>query len=48
MKGTSIPCNTIIGAGAIVNKQFEHENTVIAGIPARVIKENVDWLRERI
>ena len=48
MKGAAIPNNTIIGAGAIVNKQFELENTVIAGIPARVIKEHVDWLRERI
>lgn len=48
MKGTSIPFNTIIGLGAIVNKQFEQENTIIAGIPARVIKENVNWMRERL
>lgn len=48
MKGAAIPNNTIIGAGAIVNKQFELENTVIAGIPARVIKEHVNWMRERI
>lgn len=48
MKGTKIPSNTIIGAGAIVSKQFEQENTVIAGIPARIIKENVNWMRERI
>ncbi|NLU30581.1 MAG: acyltransferase [Bacteroidales bacterium] len=48
MKGAVIQQNSIIGAGAIVNKQFEQENSVIAGIPARVIKENVNWRRERI
>lgn len=48
MKGCEIPPTTIIGAGAIVNKKFEHQNTIIAGIPARVVKRNVNWLRERI
>tara|TARA_R110002096_G_scaffold434436_1_gene655945 strand:- start:4224 stop:4805 length:582 start_codon:yes stop_codon:yes gene_type:complete len=33
----SIPNNTAIGANAVVNKSFEEENTVIAGIPAKVI-----------
>lgn len=48
MKGAIISRNTIIGAGAIVNKQFELENTAIAGIPAQIVKENVSWMRERI
>ncbi|MBT8393803.1 MAG: serine acetyltransferase [Bacteroidia bacterium] len=34
-----IPNNTAIGANAVVNKSFEKENTVIAGIPAKVIGE---------
>lgn len=33
----SIASNTAIGANAVVNKSFEKENTVIAGIPAKVI-----------
>lgn len=33
----SIASNTAIGANAVVNKTFEKENTVIAGIPAKVI-----------
>lgn len=33
----SIPNNTAIGANAVVNKSFEKENTIIAGIPAKVI-----------
>ncbi|MDN3493743.1 serine O-acetyltransferase [Winogradskyella bathintestinalis] len=35
----SIPNNTAIGANAVVNKSFEKEHTVIAGIPAKVIGE---------
>ncbi|MGJ8549474.1 serine O-acetyltransferase [Winogradskyella wichelsiae] len=35
----SIPNNTAIGANAVVNKSFSEENTMIAGIPARVISE---------
>lgn len=48
LKGAFIARNTIIGAGSIVNKQFEQENTVLAGIPAYKIKENLNWLRERL
>lgn len=33
----SIPNNTAIGANAVVNKSFQEENTVIAGIPAKVV-----------
>lgn len=33
----SIANNTAIGANAVVNKSFAEENTVIAGIPAKVI-----------
>ncbi|WP_282042555.1 serine O-acetyltransferase [Winogradskyella flava] len=32
-----IPNNTAIGANAVVNKSFEKEHTIIAGIPAKVI-----------
>ena len=34
-----IPDNTAIGANAVVNKSFEEENTIIAGIPAKVINK---------
>jgi serine O-acetyltransferase len=35
----SIPDNTAFGANSVVNKSFVKENTLIAGIPAKVIKE---------
>lgn len=37
----NIPNNTAIGANAVVNKSFKEENTIIAGIPAKVIG-NID------
>lgn len=33
-----IPNNTVIGANAAVNKSFEEENMLIAGVPAKIIK----------
>lgn len=33
-----IPSNTAIGANSVVNKTFEEENMMIAGIPAKIIK----------
>jgi serine O-acetyltransferase len=37
-----IPSNTAIGANSVVTKSFETEGTTIAGIPAKMIKENID------
>lgn len=36
--GIYIPDNTIIGANALVNRSFEEENRIIAGIPAKIIR----------
>ena len=44
LKGVTLPNGTIVGACSLVNKKFEKENTLIAGIPARIIKENVAWV----
>ncbi len=45
LKGAQIPSNSIVGACALVNKEFTEENTVLAGIPAKIIKRNVNWDR---
>lgn len=47
-KGAIIPDNTIVGAGSIVTKKFTEENTIIAGSPAKIIKQNVIWSRHSI
>ena len=47
-KGAKIPSDSIVGTGAIVTKQFTEDNIVIAGVPAKIIKDNVSWNIKRI
>lgn len=47
-KGSRIPNSSIVGTGAIVGKEFVRSNVIIAGVPAKVVKENINWKRERI
>jgi acetyltransferase-like isoleucine patch superfamily enzyme len=42
LKGVNIGNNSIIAAGSIVNKDVP-ENCLVAGNPAKVIKENIEW-----
>lgn len=44
LKGCIIPENSVIGANAVVaNKKYEKTNIVIAGNPAKIVKENIVW-----
>jgi acetyltransferase-like isoleucine patch superfamily enzyme len=47
MKGTKIPNNSIVAAGAIVTKSFEdiYANSIIGGVPAQIIRTGVTWDR---
>ena len=45
LKGAKIPSNSIIGTYSLINRAFLEENTIIAGIPARIIKKEVNWDR---
>jgi len=42
-KGSVIPNNTIVGYKSLVTKKFTEENTIIAGIPAKIVKRNTKW-----
>lgn len=42
LKGVTIGDNAIIGAGSVVTKDVK-ANTIVAGNPARVIRENCQW-----
>lgn len=42
-KGTYIADNCIVAADSIVKGRFDKPNCLIAGHPAKVIKENVEW-----
>ncbi len=43
LKGVHIPNNTIIANSALVTKSFFEENTIIAGVPAKIIRTGVNW-----
>lgn len=42
LKGVTIGDNAIIAAGSVVTKDVPN-NTVVAGVPAKVIKTNINW-----
>lgn len=44
-KRATIPSECIVGARSVVTKRFEHEYCAIAGNPAKVVRENVEWVR---
>ena len=47
-KGVRIQPDTIIGSNAVVTKSTEQSNVLLAGCPARVIKENISWDSRRL
>lgn len=46
LKGVSIASNTIIGNSSLVTRDCKVEHCIYAGIPARQLKENIDWKRQ--
>ena len=47
LKGVKAGDGSIIAAGSIVNKNI-NSNTIVAGIPAKEVKNNVYWTREEV
>lgn len=48
LKGVKIADNCIIGTGSIVTSEINKQNTMIVGVPAKIVKENINWTRERL
>lgn len=46
LKGAEIKDGSVIGAMSLVNKKFDEENILIAGVPAKKIRSNIEWRRE--
>lgn len=43
LKGSKIPDNCVIGAGALVNYCLDEESSIYVGRPVRKVKENINW-----
>ena len=48
LKGSKIASNCMVGTGSIINKEFNDENCMIAGAPAKVIKRDINWDRRGV
>lgn len=47
-KGTAVADNSVVGEHSLVTKKFTQPNICLVGIPAKVIKENINWNREKL
>ena len=47
LKNVHIADNCIIGCNAVVAKSFKEPHCAIAGNPAKIIKNNIHWVREQ-
>lgn len=47
-KGGELSNNSVVGEQSVVTKAFPQSHILIAGIPARILKENIDWSRDKL
>lgn len=43
LKGVTISFGTVIAAGAIVSKSITKPNCIVAGVPAKTVRDNIFW-----
>ena len=43
LKHSHISSHTVIGSHSLISGTFNESNVIIAGIPAKIIKRNIDW-----
>ena len=48
LKGVHIADNSVIATRAVVTKSFSDSNILIGGMPAKKLKENINWDRQRL
>ena len=42
-KGVHLASNTVVAASSVVTKSFLESNTLIGGVPAKILRVNVNW-----
>lgn len=48
LKGSIIQNDSVVGSGAIVTGKYFVPNVILAGIPAKIVKKDINWKTERI
>lgn len=48
LKGVHISDNSVVATRAVVTKSFMEPNILIGGMPAKKLKENINWVKQRI
>lgn len=46
LKGTVLEPHCVVGAGAVCSKRYGKANCILAGNPAKIVRENIDWDRK--
>jgi acetyltransferase-like isoleucine patch superfamily enzyme len=47
-KGSHVSDNSVVGIKAFVNKKFMEPNSLLAGQPAKIVKTDITWSREKL
>ncbi len=47
VKGSRIGSHCVVAAQSVVSGTFDASHCLLAGVPARVVKEGIDWQRDR-
>jgi acetyltransferase-like isoleucine patch superfamily enzyme len=48
LKGVCLMKNSIVATRSLVSSTFHEEGIIVGGVPAKKIKDNITWCRERI
>jgi len=48
LKGSVIPTNSIVGNSSVVAGKLDTENALYSGIPCKMVKEHIDWNRNKL
>ena len=43
LKGSHIQSNTVVAAGSLITQAFMRENVIIGGVPAKILRYDIDW-----
>lgn len=47
-KGVEIARDSVVASNSVVTKRFATPNVILAGIPARIVKEGINWSSKRL